>query len=172
MDVTSLVGSRFLARSGSVLARREALALALFLRLELRRQVGAEVLRLEHAADLDLLVALLERRAPDPLDGLLHGLHLPQPEAADQLLGLGERAIDHAALAAAELDAHALGARVQPLARQHHAGLHQLLVELTHLAENLAARQHAPFRILVRPDDHHDAHDWLLLRLRLWQYDE
>src|ERR1700732_5587479 len=81
----------------------KALALLRLLRPQFRRQVRAEVLGLEHPADLDLLAAFLERRAPDPLDRLLDGLHLPQPAARDQLLGLGERAIRHGAPATAEL---------------------------------------------------------------------
>src|SRR6202045_4919093 len=100
-----------LARVGSAsVFAGSALALLRFLRPQFRRQVRAEVLGLEHPADLDHFVALLERGAPDPLDRLLDGLDLPQPEARDQLLGLGERAIRHGAVAAAELDPHALRA--------------------------------------------------------------
>src|ERR1700733_4630752 len=95
------------------LLHREVLTLAGFLRLELRRQVRAEVLGLEHAADLDFLAALPEGRAADPLDRLLQRSHLPEPEARDQLLGLGEGPVGHGALAAAEPDAHAPGAGVQ-----------------------------------------------------------
>ena len=69
----------------------------------LGRELGAEVLGLEHLADLDLRV--LQHRvgaALDPLDRLVLRAHLPQPEAGDQLLGLGERAVDHGALVARE----------------------------------------------------------------------
>ena len=44
--------------------------------------------------------------ALDPLDRLVERLHLPQPEARDQLLRLGERAVDHGPLL--PLEAHAL----------------------------------------------------------------
>src|SRR5579863_3119232 len=100
--------------------RREAFTLAGFLGLELRRQVRAEVLGLEHAADLDFLATLPEGRAADPLDRLLDGFHLPEPEPRDQLLALGERPVDHGALATTEPDAHARGAGLQPFTREHH----------------------------------------------------
>src|SRR6478736_9707681 len=82
-------------------------AQAFFLCPHLRGEVRAEVLCLEHAADLHRLVALAKRRAAYPLDGLFHRLHLPQPVTGDELLGLGERAVDDGALAAAEAHAHA-----------------------------------------------------------------
>src|SRR6516225_6340389 len=94
----------------------QTLALTRFLRLHLRCQVVAEVLGFEDPPDLHFLVALSERRAADPLDRLLHRLHLPQPEAGDQLLGLGEWSVGDGALAAAEAHPHTFGARVQSLA--------------------------------------------------------
>src|SRR5439155_22876021 len=84
---------------------------ALFLLALLRCELGAEVLGLEDLADFDLrLFAARVRRALDPLDRLLLGLDLDDPEAGDQFLGLGERAVDDGALAAGEFDAFALGA--------------------------------------------------------------
>src|SRR5262249_37270122 len=62
---------------------------ALLLPPEFGRERGAEVLRLEHLANLDL-GAVVERGALEPLDRLFLRLHLPQPEARDQLLRLGE----------------------------------------------------------------------------------
>src|SRR5690349_8609316 len=56
---------------------------------QLRRERGPEVLGFEHLANLDDAVA--ERHPLDPLDGLVLGLHLDQPEAGHQLLGLRER---------------------------------------------------------------------------------
>src|SRR2546426_9574731 len=93
-----MVGCAGSVGSASVLDGK-ALALLRLLRPQFRRQVRAEVLGLEHPADLDLLVALLERGAADPLDRLLDGLHLPQPEARDPPLGPRERAGRHGALA-------------------------------------------------------------------------
>src|SRR5258706_583745 len=73
-----------------------------------------------------------ERRAFDPFSPLFHGLHLPQPEAADQFLGLGEGSVDYSPLLSRKSDPLALGAGLQPLACKHYAGLYQLLVELAH----------------------------------------
>src|SRR5205807_7210512 len=83
--------------------------------------------RLEDLAHLDFSSAV-EGRALEPLDGLGLRLALPEPEPGDQLFRLGERPIDDRALLAFETNSRAVLARVQPLARQHHAGLDQLLV--------------------------------------------
>src|SRR5207244_3471456 len=60
---------------------------------QLGRELLAEVLGVEHGANRELDTAV-ERRALEPLDRLLDRLHLPDPEAGDDLLGLAERAID------------------------------------------------------------------------------
>src|SRR5438309_7508345 len=74
-------------------------AQALLLFPELGRELGSEVFRLEHLANLDLGLAREGiRTALDPFDRLFLRLHLPQPEAGDQLLRLGERPVDHGAL--------------------------------------------------------------------------
>src|SRR6266487_5406277 len=142
-------------------------AQALFLLPELGRERLAEVLRLEHLAnlDLDLLtvgVGTIEGGALEPLDRLFLRLHLPQPEAGHQLLGLCERSVDHGALTPGEADARALGAILEPLGGEQHAGLRQLLVELPHLGEDLLVRQDALLRVLVRLDQHHESHRPLL----------
>src|SRR5256885_14420775 len=90
-------------------------AQALLLLPQLWRELGAEVLRLEHLADLDL--GILPHRigaALDPFDRLFLRLHLPDPEAGDQLLGLGEGPVEAGALRTREPDARALRARVEP----------------------------------------------------------
>src|SRR4051812_19269376 len=52
--------------------RRDLLAQALLLLAQLGRELGAEILRLEHLPDLDLRLPLKRiGAAPDPLDGLL-----------------------------------------------------------------------------------------------------
>src|SRR5438034_11234911 len=80
----------------------------------------AEILHLEELADLDFAVPLVRVRAAlHPLDRLGLVLHLDDPVAGDQLLGLGEWPVDHAALAAFEADARALRARLQPGAVEH-----------------------------------------------------
>src|SRR6478609_2595189 len=74
----------------------------------------AKVLHLKELADLDLAIALMRFRATlHPLDRLGLVLHLDDPVAGDQLLGLGKWPVDHAALVAGEADARALRARLQ-----------------------------------------------------------
>src|SRR5438105_12788518 len=70
-------------RSALRLQRRGLGAQALFLLAQLGRELGAEVLGLEHLADLDLGLGARHRvgAALDPLDRLLLRLHLPEPEA-------------------------------------------------------------------------------------------
>src|SRR2546428_3699486 len=108
---------------------------------------GREVRRLEELADLHL--GILEGGALEPLDGLRLGLHLPEPEACDQLLRLRERSVDHRPLASGEPDARALRARLQPLAGEHHPRLHQLFVELPHGVQHLLLRKNPRLRSLV-----------------------
>src|SRR5882762_8189796 len=134
-------------------------AQALFLLSELGRELGAEVLRLEHLADLDFGLSLEGiGTALDPFDRLRLGLHLPQPETGDQLFRLGEGPVDHGALRAREPDARALGARLEPLAREHHAGFHQLFVEFTHFGQELLVGEDSRFRVLGGLDHHHESH--------------
>src|ERR1700687_467367 len=72
----------------------------------------SEVGRLEHLPDLHL--GVLEGGALEPFDRLILGLHLPQPEPGDELLGLGEGSVDHGPLPLLELDARALRAGLEP----------------------------------------------------------
>src|SRR6266516_510224 len=65
-----------------------------------------------------------------PLKGLVHGAHLPQPVAGDQLFGLSERPVDDGSLLAVEPNAPALRARVEPAGLEHDSRLDQLFVEL------------------------------------------
>src|SRR5262245_13517012 len=97
----------------------------LFALSELRREGLAKVLRGEHLADFDFGLALMRVGAAfHPVDGFIKGGDLPYPEASDQLLGLGERAIRDHALGAGKFDARTLGAGLQAFAREHDAGLH------------------------------------------------
>src|SRR5438093_1256170 len=134
-------------------------AQSLLLLLELRLERITEVLRLEHLANLHF--TFLERGTFQPLDGLAERLHLPQPETGDQLLRLGEGPVDHRSLAAGEPDARALGARLQPLPREHHARFLQLDVELPHGRQDLFVREDPRLRVLVGFDQHHDPHRFI-----------
>jgi hypothetical protein len=80
---------------------------ALFLFAEFGGEFGAKILGLEDLADFDfgLLVGHGVGAAFYPPDRLFHRFALPEPEASDQLLGLGEGPIDDGALVAGEVDA-------------------------------------------------------------------
>src|SRR5713101_7772726 len=125
-----------------------------------RKDLGREVKCLVHLADLDFSTPI-ERGALEPFYGLFHGLDLPQPEAADEFLGLGEGPVDYGPLLPRKSYPLALRARLQPLARKHYAGLYQLLVELPHGSKHFLvflSRQNPCFRVLVRFDYHHESH--------------
>src|SRR3989442_398570 len=92
-------------------------------------QVDREVLELEDLADL--AVALLtvtprgvHRHEPlGPLDRLIPRPHLDDGVAGDQLLRFREGSVDDRALASGVPHPDALRARMEPLAREDHAGL-------------------------------------------------
>src|SRR5437870_8485178 len=71
-------------------------AQALLLLPELGRELGPEVFRLEHLANLDLGLAFERegmRAALVPFDRICLRLHPPQPEAGDQLLRYSARPV-------------------------------------------------------------------------------
>jgi hypothetical protein len=78
-----------------------------FLRLsELARERRTAFLRLEHLANLNLgLRARGVGAALHPFDSFFLRLHLSQPEAGDQFLHLGERAVNYGPVRSGELDA-------------------------------------------------------------------
>src|SRR5882757_1497171 len=47
---------------------------------------------------------------------------------------------------------------MQALARFHHAGLDQFLVEFAHGGQKFRTRHHAGFRVLARLHNHHESH--------------
>src|SRR5215213_7132181 len=125
------------------------------------RPALTQLLQLEQLAELDLPLGLglttgLKRKPLGPFDGLLHRLHLKDPVAGDDLLGLAAGPRDHGALAAGELDPNALGAPMQRGEVQEYAGLRQLLVVLAHLGQELLAGQVAGFPVSL--DHHHHPH--------------
>src|SRR5439155_23965193 len=130
---------------------------ALLLLLELGFEGRTEVLRLEDLANLDLC-AIPEGRPLDPLDRLFLRLHLPEPEAGHQLLRFGEGPVGHRPLPAGELHARSLGARLEALAGEQHAGFLQLLVELAHLGQDLLIGKDARLGVLVGLHQDHESH--------------
>src|SRR4029453_9176556 len=133
------------------------LADAPLLLAQLGGELLAEVLFLEHRPDLDH--ALLEWRALQPLDCLVHRLDLPEPVTGDELLRLGERAVDDTSVArAVELDALPARGWGDALAGEHDACLHKLLVVLSHRRQDLARAHFPRLRLRARLDEHHDSH--------------
>src|SRR5208337_3472449 len=120
--------------------------LPVFLGAQFRRERRAKIRRLEHRPNLDLRI--LGHRigaALHPLDGLLDGFHLPQPEAGDQFLGLGEGSVEHRPLLAREPYTLAPCARLQSLARQEDTRFDEGLIELPHRAQQGFTRNDARF---------------------------
>src|SRR5688572_21860558 len=89
-------------------------AQALLLLAQLRGEVLAEILGLEHLPDLDLL-PVREGGALEPRDRLVERLDLPQPEAGDQFLGMREGPSGDCAILSGETHAHAFRARLKAL---------------------------------------------------------
>src|SRR5712664_1343107 len=89
-----------------------------------RKDAGRKIRRLVDLADLDLS-SPVERGALEPFHRFFHGLHLPQPEAADEFLGLGEGPVNYRALLSRKPDPLALRAGLQPVHCKHYAGLYQ-----------------------------------------------
>src|SRR5206468_10691804 len=76
----------------------------------------------------------------------------------DQFLGLGERAVDDGSPGSRELHPCPFRARLQAFAGLHDAGVHQLLVELAHVSQQLMVRENAGLRVLGCLDDDHESH--------------
>src|ERR1700676_5633430 len=101
-------------------------------------QDGCEVFHLKDLADFDFVVAGAAVGATlDPLDGLFEGLDLQDRETSDELLGLGERAVDDGTRVAREFDACAFGAGMEAIEGEQDASLAELFVVLAHLEQYL-----------------------------------
>src|SRR4051812_49209560 len=120
--------------------------------------LGEEVLGFEDRPDLDLGPAV-ERCLLEPLDRLVQAADLPDPVARDELLGLAEGAVDdRLLLRAVEADPDALRARMEAVARQHHARADELLVEAGHRIHERLVRQLAGLGPRIALHEHHHAH--------------
>src|SRR5689334_18100896 len=129
---------------------------------------GIEVRGVEQRTELDhRLLAVLQvdtvRSALGPLDRLGQRLDFEQRVARDHLLGFGERAIDHRALATAVLHPRAAAGRREAAEIEQHAGLLQLLVEVVHRHHGLLGRWLGRFGLLGCDSQQHDLHRWLLV---------
>src|ERR1035438_1979719 len=124
-------------------------------------QDGCEVFHLEDLADFDFVVApgVAVGATLDPLDGLFEGLDLQDREAGDELLGLGEGAVDDGTGLAGESDACAFGAGMEAIEGEQDASLHELFVVLAHLDQELWIGEGAFFfRLWGCFDDDHESH--------------
>src|SRR5436190_22160149 len=84
----------------------DLLADAVFLLAEFGGEFGAEVFGFEDGADFDFGSAV-EGSAFQPFQGFVHRSHLPEPEAGDQLFGVGEGAVGDGGLASGKFYAFA-----------------------------------------------------------------
>src|SRR6266545_5134428 len=99
---------------------------------------------------------------PEPLDGLVHRAHIPQPVSGHELLGLREGPIDDRALLAVEPKALALRAWVKAAVAEHHPGLDQLFVERLELRQLLWGWGRRRPALMVFLCQHQHTHDYLL----------
>src|ERR1700733_698271 len=102
-------------------------------------QDGCEVFHLKDLANFDLGVdaGVAVGGTLDPLDGMFEGFDLQDREAGDELLGLGEGAVDDGARLAGEFDACAFGAGVEAIEGEQDASLVEFFVVLAHLEQEL-----------------------------------
>src|SRR5690606_16375939 len=99
----------------------------------LLRRIHGKILELEERPDLDL--ALTEWRLLEPGHRFFLRLGLNDPEPGNQLLGFREGTVDHLELPVRVAHARSLGARLQPLAREHHPMFQELVVVRAHLGQ-------------------------------------
>src|SRR6202042_3872367 len=105
---------------------------------------SAEVLHLEHLADLD------DRRpwhrvgrTFDPLDRLIEVLDPPDPVARGEFTDVRERPLDDRAVFAGKGDARALAAFLNPARVDENPSVDQRLIERAHVRQKWG-RGHAP----------------------------
>jgi hypothetical protein len=129
---------------------------------------SAEVLHLEHLADLD------DRRpwhrvgtTFDTLDRLIEVLDPPDPVARGEFTDVRKWPFGHRAVFAGKGDARPLAAFLNPARVDEQPGVDQRLVERAHVRQKFAGRHAARLGVFGRLDYHHDAHCALSGRLEL-----
>src|SRR5262245_44833338 len=130
-----------------------------------RAALRREVRRVRELPDLQLaLVRRAEHVRVDLhealalLDGFLARARLEDREAADQLLRLAERPVDHAQLAAPDAHARSRGAGQQAAHLEQHAGPGLLLAQLADRGHQLLPGRDARLVVPVRLHQHHEPH--------------
>ena len=98
--------------------------------------------------------------ALDPLDGFVHVLHFPQPEAGDEFVGGGEGAVGDGAVGAVESDALAFRCGLQAIAGFHYAGLEEFLIVPAHRFEEFGGGHDACFAVRGCLYEYHYAHGY------------
>src|SRR6266545_4914856 len=93
---------------------------------------------------------------PEPLDGLVHRAHIPQPVSTHELLGLREGPVDDRALLAVEPKALPLRARGEAARSDDDSRLDQLFVELLVLRHRVRRRRGRRLVLIafLRQDQH------------------
>src|SRR6185503_631861 len=94
--------------------------------------------------NVDLLVAhrsvVVKRDALGPLNRFVHRFNFPDPITRDELTRLGEWTVSDKPFTCGELYSFSFRSRMKTFTFEHDTGIHQLLVELTHIGEYLLAR--------------------------------
>src|SRR4029079_9485263 len=159
-------GSRRCAKNVSarlLMSAGDGRASFIFLLAQFRRQRFAKVFGLENRTDLNFRFLIVRVGATlHPVDRFLQRIDFPKPETRNQLFRLRERSVYHVALLSREPYARRLRSRLQPLARQHDAGLYKLFIEFSHRGQQLRARHDSGFGSLGCFNKNHDFHLYLL----------
>ncbi len=121
-----------------------------------RREVGrplaeTDIPRFRHRTDVDLEIAEHVCELRRPLDRFVDRAQFQDRKSGDQLLRLGERPILDRALAAVELQSHALCTRPQAIACDQFSGLDDLSNHLADVLDELERGNRAAFPVRVGP---------------------
>src|SRR5215469_17145007 len=148
------------ARTGWVVAYPPVLVL---LAPRWRSRTGVRMGSAKDWPDRGLAIADERQKALGPLDGFCYVPGLHQRPPADELLSLGERAVQHRELAVVVLHLHAIVQRSQAASGQDHAGLGCLADELVHLLIELqAGLRHRSRRVAQGVAEKLHGHSFLL----------
>src|SRR4029077_18880110 len=130
-------------------------------------QLGREIAILEHLANLNQAV-FRQGAALGPFYGLLLRLYLNDPEASDDFLGFGKRAVGYYALGAGHPDAGAFGGWVEALGGEQDASFGHVRVELSHREDDVWVGNRELLQSLHRGgQQHHESHLLCLLLIQL-----
>src|SRR6266851_3789615 len=121
----------------------------------------SEILHLEELANLDLAFiayTVEDRYALGPLDRFFPRVHLDDPVPSDQLLGLGERPVDHHLRSSRKLDARCLRTGLESGELDQYAGLSQILRIVSDRGNDILAGSLPRFTVPAGFNDQHELH--------------